>query len=131
MTKVNFPKKYADGSFCVEIRLGVTDIRQASLGSTIQDWINVSWMHNRSTWKRQWRTGPEQAVTEEQILHYQDEFITPPEVVACDGSELRLRLFGRQSAKFWKDWLVSRLIPDLKANFPEVGDRLSIQDCPK
>jgi hypothetical protein len=128
MTRSNFPKIYPDGSFCVEIRLAVTDTRQGSLGSTMQDWINESWIHDRSTWRRQWRTGPDQAVTEEQILHYQDEFRKPPEV-ALDGSELRLRLLGKQSAKYWRDWLVSRLIPDLKAKFPELGDRLSIKDC--
>jgi hypothetical protein len=129
MTRAHFPKKNADGSFCVEIRLSAANDHRIDLDSRIKRWIAVSWMQNRSTWKREWRTGPNQALVEEQILQYENEFIGPPEIVSYDGSELRFRLFGKPSAKYWKDWLVSRLIPDLKAQFPEIVDRFLIEDC--
>jgi hypothetical protein len=88
-------------------------------------------MPHHSVWQWTWRTGPNLATTYEQVLHYEDDFMKPPEIVSCEGAELRIRLFGKKSSKFWRDWLVSRLLPDLKAEFPEVevGKGLCIEDC--
>jgi hypothetical protein len=68
-------------------------------------------------------------VTNEQVLRYEDEFMKPPEVVSHEESKLCLRLFGKKSAKFWKDWVASRLLPDLKARFPQVGELLYVGNC--
>ena len=35
----------------------------------------------------------------------------------------------KKTAKLWKDWVVSRLVPDLKAAFLGVGELLYIRDC--
>ena len=127
--KMNFPRRGDDGSFCVEICLKVSGDCREEMGPQIQHWLDEDWMKHRSTWKRVWKTGPNLARIDEQIHHYDDEFMKPPKVISCEGSELRFRLLGRRSAKFWRDWLVSRLLPDLRAQFPEVGERLHIEDC--
>jgi hypothetical protein len=61
-------------------------------------------------------------LAEEQVLRYEDEFVRPPEIVPSKGSEPLIRLAGRESSQAWRDWIVSRLLPDLKKQFPEVGE---------
>jgi hypothetical protein len=129
MNRVKFPRRNDDGSFCVEIGLKLAGDHQEDLGSRIQRWIEEHWMPNRSIWRRVWRTGHNLSATDEQILHYDDEFLKPPEVISSKRPELRLRLFGKESAKLWRDWLIWRLVPDLKAQFPEIGSRLYIRNC--
>jgi hypothetical protein len=74
-----------------------------------------------------WKTGTPHPQAE--TLEYADEFSAPPRVVHCAGSELRFQLQGKNTAKFWRDWLVLRIIPELKKRFPEIGDVCSIGDC--
>lgn len=129
MTKVNFPARNEDGSFCVEIWLGLSGNQSDDLPLRVQRWIREDWMPEHATWKREWRTGPNLATTYEQVLHYQDEFTKPPVVSYRHNAKfpfrvLRLRFSGKQSAKFWKDWLVSRLLPDLRERFPHVSKSL-------
>lgn len=69
------------------------------------------------------------ATSKEQILKYTDEFLSPPEIVSGQSSELHLRLRGKRTAKFWKDWIASRIVPDLKAEFSAIGELLHIRDC--
>jgi len=95
----------------------------------IDAWISDAWMPRNATWTREWKTGSNLATTRVEELKYDDEFTGPPEVAAGPTSELQLRLKGKKTAKFWKDWLVSRLVPDLKAAFPGVGELLYIRDC--
>lgn len=130
-SKMNFPRRNDDGSFCVEISLTVAGECDEDLGSRIQHWIDGDWMKHRSTWKRVWKTGPNLTRTIEQVHYYDDEFMKPPKVVSCEGSELRFQLFGKRTAKFWKDWLISRLLPDLREQFREVGERVHLEDCKK
>lgn len=35
----------------------------------------------------------------------------------------------KRTAKFWKDWIASRIVPDLKAEFSAIGELLHIRDC--
>jgi hypothetical protein len=127
MSPARFPARKADGSFCVEIGVQMTDL-QIDFVSCVQTWINDAWMPQHGTWTREWKTGSNLATRQVQELRYDDEFMGPPEVAAGSASELQLRLRGKKTAKFWKDWVVSRLMPDLKAQFPGVGELIYLRD---
>ncbi len=86
------------------------------------------WMPGHGTWTREWKSGPKLERGTLQTLHYGDEFLEPPVIAVGPDSELQLRLRGQKTAKFWRDWLVSRLVPDLKEEFSNVGELLYIRD---
>jgi hypothetical protein len=128
MTKVKFPKRRTNGSFCVEIIVSLSSVNTGDIGSAIQDWWSNEWMPRNKEWVRAWNRGHKTERTE--VLLYDDEFSGAPQLVRCEGSQLRFRLIGKSSAKkWWKDWLVSRMIPDLKARFPAVEEVVGAQNC--
>jgi len=95
-------------------------------GEVQGSWSN-EWMPKNKEWLRVWNRGHKSESTE--ALRYDDEFSDAPQLVRCDESQLRFRLFGKSSAKWWRDWMVLRIIPDLRARFPAVGEFVSIQNC--
>jgi hypothetical protein len=123
MSPATFPKRRSDGTFCVEVTVVIESDDPSSLGEAIQRWILNDWAPQHEIWTRSWSNGTQER------LHYGQEFSAPPHIVKCEGSEMRFRLQGKNSAKLWKDWLVSRLIPDIKQQFPEIGQFQSIHDC--
>jgi hypothetical protein len=131
MSSAKFPARSADGSFCVEIGVNLNSNVQQDLVPSIQAWINDAWMPRNTTWTREWMTGPNLSTSSAQELQYDNEFTGPPEVAAGPSAELQLRLRGKKTAKFWKDWVISRLVPDIKEAFPGIGELLYIRDCGK
>ena len=129
MTDAAFPTRNRDGSFCVEVSLRVVGDDDEALGARIQQWFLREWLPRHQTWEREWKTGARLTATSRQSLHYSEAFEGPPEIVSCTGGRLSLRLIGKNSARFWRDWLVSRVLPDLRMQFPQVGQRLEIRDC--
>jgi hypothetical protein len=129
MAGVEFPNAGPDGSFCVEVVLSVSADGLA-LGREVQEWWTDVWAPSNAAWVRIWETGPGLSLERSELLYYQDEFVSPPRVVSRSASEFRFQLLGKDSArKLWKDWLVSRIMPDLKTRFPEIGNLLGISDC--
>jgi hypothetical protein len=129
MNKAKFPVRKTDGSFCVEIGLSAAPGAIMEFSARVQTWILTDWMPYNSIWKREWRTGNNLQTVDEQVLNFEDEFIGAPEVIGFETSVLQLRVFGKASAKFWKDWLILKFLPDLRATFPEVGNQLYMRDC--
>jgi hypothetical protein len=129
MSPAQFPARSADGTFCVVIGVEMSGSVQGDLVPRIRAWISDAWMPGNATWAREWRTGSDLATSRVEELHFNDEFTGPPEVSAGSTSELQLRLRGKKTSKFWKDWLVLRLVPELKVAFPGVGELLYIRDC--
>lgn len=125
---IKLPACDEDGYFSVEVGLGLQDCTSPELAETIQTWFNENWMARNKTWTRVWSTGAKYSIKKTQILHYNDEFRAPPKVEVGEHLELRLRLLGTKHSKFWKDWLVSKIAPDLKFKFGEVGDLLYIRN---
>jgi hypothetical protein len=125
MDRVKFPKLNSDRTFCVEITMSVTTSDAGDLAQHVQRWWTENWMQDNQTWRRVWNKGDKSA--REEVLRFDEEFSAPPRVSHHDGSEFRFRLEGRSSAKFWKDWWVHRITPDLKANFPEIGEFRNIR----
>ena len=128
MTKAKFPRISNDGTFCVEVVLGIPADHDDNLAVHVQQWINAAWAPTHSTWTRLWRTEAGSVVIEE-ILRYEDDFLEPPEILSGEGSELHIRLHVKGSSSWWRDWFVSRLIPDLKERFPEVGGLVRLGNC--
>jgi hypothetical protein len=130
MTRPRFPKQKADGSFCIEVSCSVNTERCNDLARNIQHWWDAVWVPANDVWLRIWKTGPDLAIERPETLRYWEHFLAPPEVISCDQSALRFRLLGNNARdKLWKDWLASRIVPDLKTNFPEVGELLRIVNC--
>jgi hypothetical protein len=123
MSPAKFPKRRSDGSFCVDVTVAVEANDPSSLREALQRWISDEWTPRHEIWTRSWSNGTQER------LRYGEEFSAPPQIVKCEGAQLTIRLQGKNSAKLWKDWLVSKLIPDIKQRFPEVGQFQGIQDC--
>jgi hypothetical protein len=90
-SKIRFPKRRSDGTFCAEMVLTVTESEGEALGHAIQQWWNEEWARANRTWTRRWSSG---AIDE---LLYADDFSTTPQVVSCVQGELRVRLEGTRS----------------------------------
>jgi hypothetical protein len=126
---VIFPRCRPDGSFCVEVTLAATT-KDESLAEKIQQWLTEVWAPSNTTWLRVWKTGPGLSVELPELLRYSDEFLSTPTVMSSTTTEVRLQLLGSEPQRtLWKDWLVFRILPDLKAHFPEVRDFVGITDC--
>jgi len=101
----------------------------AVIAKKVQRWIEDVWMPGNVSWRQAWRTGPEgsRAILEEHL--YADSFRSPPSVSSTDVGQLHMVLEGnRRRRTYWRDWLILKLTPDLKAAFPEVGDVLYVRD---
>ena len=107
--------------------MALTTKNTIALQQEIQSWWSNEWVPKNETWRRVWNKGSSHERVE--LLRYADEFSSAPRVVACEGGELRFHLEGKASAKFWKDWLVLRLLPDLLTQFPYAGQLRSIRNC--
>jgi len=119
----------SDGSFCVEVGIRVAGGLPTEVATRVQEWLNEVWMPRNETWTREWKSGSKLENSTRQILHYGDEFTAAPAIAVGPDSELQMQLRGQKTAKFWRDWLVSRLVPDLKEAFPAIGDLLYMRDC--
>src|SRR5437667_12792537 len=116
-----FPKRQADGSFCIEVSIPVSTDDPEGLQRRVQSW-STQWVKANRTWKRNWLSRDEE-------LHYDAEFKSEPKTVSCSTDELKIRLEGQPSATWWKDWMVSRILQDLKAAFSEVTGVGHLRDC--
>lgn len=113
-----------DTKFLVEIEMSVAADAVASLCDDVQRWLNDEWVPWNQLWRRVSRDAGRECV---QNLLYSDEFSSPPRVL-FGGSQLRLVIEGRSAGNSWRDWLVARLIPDVKSRFPQIGETLLIRN---
>src|SRR5262249_5034266 len=112
-----FPKTSPDGSFCVEVTLRVDDGPQ-DLAERISAWLQ-EWPKRNQSW--QWFGHK---------LDFFDEFLREPYAVKCSGGVVSFKMAGRSAdSKWWKDWLAFRLLEDLRHEFRQVGQLVSIRDC--
>jgi hypothetical protein len=124
MSAVKFPKKRVDGSFCVELALPVVTSHPDELLQRVQQWA-VSWRQANEVWVRDWKS----TAGEKEHLNYDSEFKQAPKPVSRTSSELRIQLEAKPSAKWWRDWMVLRLINDLKLAFPEIQTGGMVKNC--
>lgn len=84
MSKVRFPKKRPDGSFCVEVTCVVQTDEPKDLRNRVQAWL-VQWVKDDQVWIWKWDMGGE-----EELL-YQREFKRGTRLVSCTSTELKIR----------------------------------------
>jgi hypothetical protein len=121
-----FPKRRPDGSFCIETRIAIDAADRAVLASRINDWIE-EWVRANRYWECKF------AESEGGVFDFYDEFARPPYCVTGDSGSLFLRVEGCPGAgKWWRDWIGSRLLPDLRAAFREIRSRPmeNARNCP-
>jgi hypothetical protein len=121
--KIRFPKRHADGSFCIEVSLPVSTNDPQGFLERVQDWF-TQWVEANQIWIRKWE--PTERIEE---LSYAQEFKREPQVISCNSTELKLRLDVQPSARWWKDWMVTRILADFKAAFAEIKGVGHIGDC--
>ncbi len=123
MTKAKFPLRDEEGRFCVEIRVSVSADDVGSLSKQIAAWILNEWLPANKIWTQSWRPGGDQ------IHYYEDEFAGAPKISHGPGEEICITLRGQKTARFWRDWFVLRMLPDLKARFSQIGKTLSVENA--
>lgn len=124
MKKVAFRGGRKDATFLVEIEMSVPAGATNSLCEEIQQWLNDEWAPRNQLWRRVCRNAAREYI---QDLLYSDEFSSTPSVLRS-SSKLHLVIEGRNCAEFWRDWLVARLIPDVRSRFPLIGDTQVIRN---
>jgi hypothetical protein len=120
----SFPKRRSDGSFCIEVRLRVDSQQLDVLANRLNAWLDQWVLANRFwKWSLAKRAGG--------LLDFLDDFVGPPAVVVRTPAFICLRFECRpQAKKWWKDWLVLRILKDIHAAFDEVIAVENIGDCP-
>jgi hypothetical protein len=127
MRPERFPKRRLDGSFCIELPFAIVTNDPVVLISRINAWIE-EWVRTNRFWENNLAHG------EGGVLDFYDEFARPPYCVTADSGSLFLRVEGCAGAKkWWKDWIASRLMPDLRVAFKEVQSppMAKARDCPE
>lgn len=122
-----FPKRRLDGSFCIETRLAIEAKDPAVLASQINSWIE-EWVRSNRYWKSKF------AEAEGGVFDFFNEFARPPFCVTRASGSLFLRVEGCPGAgKWWRDWIGSRLLPDLRSAFKEIRPRPmeNARNCPE
>jgi hypothetical protein len=123
MSKVRFPKRNADGSFCVDVVVAIETNQPEDFSQRVGAWSR-NWVNQNRRWARNWFPSGDT-----DVLNYSDEFKREPYLVSCTSTELILRLEGQPAAKWWRDWLVLRILADLKSSFVEFRDVTLMRNC--
>ena len=116
MSAARFPHRRPDGSFCIEVALCVETRTPTDLAGRAAEWLD-EWVRNNQHWP--W-FGHD--------VKYVDELTGNPFHV--EGSRLSFRLEGKPTAKWWKDFLVLRILKELQHAFSEIKEVEKIGDCP-
>jgi len=129
VSKVLFPAVDADGRSCVEIGVA-TEVEYRGKEEAINAWFRNSWCPSNTIWQREWTPGRNAGPIRLQRLSYGALFSEPPRVNYALQGMLCISLVGKLRGSLWKDWLVSKILPDLRKSFPGVSDEVKfIQDC--
>jgi hypothetical protein len=99
MAKAPFPRRRADGSFDLFIRLSGIEFEQSRLSEWIDRWVT----RNQSR-TRIWEGGGRKR---KEVLTLADEFGGPPNIETVTRAVAVLRWpVLPQSKKLWRDWMV-------------------------
>jgi hypothetical protein len=118
--EIKLPKKRPDGSFCVEITLRVNTNDAKGLAARITSWLK-EWTQRNRYWN--WF---------EENLDFFNDFAEPPTCAERTQESLVVRVEGRPKfTKWWKDWIVLRLLKDLQGQFDEITAVEAFVNCPE
>ncbi len=112
--RAKLPKRRPDGSFCIEMQLSIVTNDSTVLATRMNGWIDAWVLANRY-----WECPMAKSVGG--VFDFYDEFIWPPYCVVGNAGSVSIKVEGRPGAgKWWKDWILSRMMRDLIAMFKEV-----------
>jgi hypothetical protein len=107
MESMVFPNLKEDGTFDIRLEFFPEVFVEKD---AVNRWI-TSWLQENDPWVRRWRgAGDEVAKTDR--LRFLDSFVTAPRCVGASSSSVLIRLTGRGSDAYWKDWMV-RMIEEI------------------
>ncbi len=125
--KAPFPKRNPDMTFQVILKMKFeSDEDNNLIKDKIQVWIDEVWMPKNLFWEGVVYKADGSKC--DKIDEYHKDFSAPPTVLSCDNREIQILLKGQPTDYYWKDWVVYKIMPDLKKEFPEVGDFVSLKD---
>lgn len=113
-----FPRRSADGSFCVRLTYRVASEEPEQLASRMRTWL-ADWVAEN----RHWRLSPARS------HDFLEDFEAPPHSLDCSEAEASYCLDGKATSAWWRDWLAIRLVPEFLAAFPEVVALRDITNC--
>lgn len=125
MTAQRFPKVDENGHFHVKVRLTLPPDCGPEYAEQIGSWLTDRWLPENHLWRRTWKSGSSESVEE---LHFDESFLCEPDVHFEAPGTFAVVLHGRSRAAPWRDWLVSKLAPDLRRAFPQIADLQSIEN---
>ena len=119
-----FPKLLPDGSFCVEVHMSLIGSEDRDFEAKANKWLLEDWMRGNEVWPN--------TLEPEGVSVFANYFVAAPIFVSRSENDVRLRLLGKPGAKpFWRDRLASKIIPEIKAEFKQLGGVLKIVNCDK
>ena len=83
-----------------------------------------SWLTAWVTINRYWEWSPAEGK-----LDFFDSFASIPLVETDGASAVRLRFEGKPAAKWWKDWVIIRILKELPVALPEITKVERIENC--
>lgn len=104
---IRFPKRRADGSFDLLVRL-----RMAPTTSLLATWL-PTWAERNGTWERHWESSGK---VETEVLRFADDFSSPPTFEVRDDGTIAIRFRVRPTSKMWKDWS-AKVYDDLRKEY--------------
>lgn len=129
MTSQQFPKVDSEGRFVVRIGLQLFPPSGAKDAEKIGRWLIDQWLPANRTWRRKWANGQNALRNIEEELLFSDSFYSYPEVSYRERDTLCVVLHGKSRSALWRDWMISKIIPELKEEFPNIGDRLFVENA--
>lgn len=128
MSLQKFPRTDARGHFQVKAGLRLEARLGEECSARIKEWLDDRWVRENRVWHRKWKTGPNLSILNTEALEFEDSFLRSPDVIFEPPATLCILLHGRDRSSPWRDWLISKIIPDVRRAFPQVGDPLFIKD---
>ena len=118
--EITLPKKRPDGSFCIEIALRVNTDDAKVLAAGITSWLE-DWTQKNRKWT--WF---------DQTLDFFNDFSRSPICTERSPEYVVVRVEGTPKfTKWWKDWIVLRVLEDLQGQFHEVVAVDGFGNCPE
>jgi hypothetical protein len=119
LMEINLPKKRPDGSFCIAIMLRVNTNDAKGLAARITSWLK-EWTQRNRYWH--WF----------EDLDFFNDFAEAPTCAERTEESLIVRVEGSPKfTKWWRDWIVLRLLKELQGQFAEITAVEAVVNCPE